>query len=366
MSLRESIVLPGSQSVHKLDIRPIKDAMRSGNGFLDDSVRSAFQEFSQGGVPKHCVEAMWTSDPAKGYRNAYASLVTEQLWPGYVADVDGENLGRLYTLDLGSDGRSRLIETEISDAVPSSMRPLMLGAYHEMTLVHHIFEQFADGRVPEVSADQGTNARLLEDFKLLTDVGRQYEMYGTGNMPPHIPTPAAFIARAVRAVRTQLYGLPSLVTDQAQRRGLDLSPAQHRAAVVRSLRSAVSPYYLPTFPLLDDIRAATTTGEGSDALNPDSYSSMGEADELMVFVNPDIVRTVNRTFEGRTDVASQTNCPVYSAQVTDSCSPVSPRPFARSLSNLALAQLDHHFYPKYKQEYEAGQVAKAVFSLPKR
>lgn len=362
MSLRETIILPGTGSIAKLDIRPIKASMSSGALGLRAETAQAFKAIADTpDTPKHCVQALWETDDAKGFRNAYTSLVTEKMWPKFLAAVSGENTGRLYRMRFNEDGISSLTEARLNGE-NSAQRALLLGVYNEMAIDHFILEEFANGNVPQVSEDEEKNRKLLEEFQLLTDIGRRHDIFRASGIPPNTPSPGVFIIRGVRATRTQFFGLPNLITDRAAEAGYILTPEQHRDAYVRSIRAAVTPYYLPTFPMVDELNGRTTVGDGADELNPDSFSSMGGPDDFVVFVQPDIVREVNGDFDAREGVQSQTNCPVFSARV-ETPTTTGLQPFPRSLNETVMEQLDRHFYPAYRREYTGGEIASPIFSL---
>lgn len=348
-NVHERLVKPGQGVlVEQRPLGPLKRQLRSGTFPVESAARKKVQAaLALPEISPTEVKTLWTEPDAKAFRNAYASEITEQIWTRYEDYLVGSESG-LFTIGF-DESRSylRRISEDALDPLSSSQVADVIAASNQAVITHIVCELFRDGRVPVISGDSEKDREYLAAYQEQTDLGSRHDMFHLA-IPEELGTPAAFIVKGLDILRTHVYGLPNLIDAVAQREGVTLDPDNHRKSFEETMRLAVTPFYVPTFPIIE--RAAETLFDmETGVLDPDKFAAHGDASEFIIFPRPQLIKEINTSLRG-VDLPVQTNCPIFSNKVHVSDED-GKLPLPAFLIQTSLRQLDKWYYPRRRKEW---------------
>jgi hypothetical protein len=343
-------VKPGEGvTVEKRSLSKTRNSLRDGSYNVADSGEQAKIKASLArtdGDRNGDIEALNIPNN-KVFRNAYASLVLDSVWPPHSELVMGKEKGVFRIKFDENEKKSNLVRVSPEEIkrMPSRQMAEAIAESNQAVLIDLICGEFSDGKVPEISKDNEKNKEYFDAFKEQTDL----EMRALGDlfiMIPHkFDSPSRFITAGLLVPRTIIFGLPNLIDDVSTRERVKLNSGQHRRAVSNSLDNVV-PYFLPTIPLAIDLLnqlVAFRTGN----LKLENWESRGNTDNYVVFPRQAMVQDANSEMSG-IDLPVQTGCPVLASRVVMDAGKA--KPFPRYLTGTVLEQLDALYYPKRTEE----------------
>jgi hypothetical protein len=279
----------------------------------------------------------------KGFRNAYASLIGDLVWPAYArACVD-----QVHTTEFDITGRSFL--KPVSESLVNMTPPELievLACANEATLTHFICQQFVGGNIPAISEDSDKDTAYFEALRMQTDLGMYAGVGFDDRLPDAVGSPSKFISAGTRTLRTHIFPLATLIDEVTGRDGVRLSNEQHRRSFLKSLRKSITPYYgLTVSVAVESGDLLIDTEAAGNCLDPDSWVYNGDPDDLWVYPVPEMIAEANKQFGAKPHLAPQTGCPFFHSRIPSPDAPDRPLiPLPRSLPDIAAAQLDIWYY----------------------
>lgn len=288
----------------------------------------------------HSTREWWDSLGAKGFRNAMATLLIEQIWDDHVKIVENKSDFPSLRLKFREDGVSWL---DPKGVLPSELDSFAvareLGDTNEAVL-NHLITQFVIQKKPlAISNDPEFNRVYWDLFGAITLCGIQNGCF-TRKVPESVDSRVAYLARGVRVIKI-VFDLPNLITKKT-REFLQLSPEQHRNAVFVNVRTLIAESYLPTLPVFEVFGRLTTDLTNYEFL-PEAYLSNEDPNNYKLYPDIDRLSSVMSQLWSSSQLPPETHCPFFSGKTKVLSLP-------RALELTLFNQLDKWFYPKYGQE----------------
>ena len=346
------LVRPGEGvSVDQERLAPIRDQLLSGSYVIDAVAQRSVQEtLADSSTPQTVALDILNLRPNKTFRNAYISLLMEQMWSPYSELATGEDIG-LYTMRFdGSEAKLTRQSLESTEDLSLHETADSIAASNQDMATYFSCELFSSGKVPEVCCDTEIDGSYFDAFREQAEL--QFAHTGTyfNTIPSYMDAPSKFVASGLQVVRTYVFGVPNLIDGVSANEDIQLTPAQHRVGVESTLARSIPPYYSLTGPLIKAINKRVADRETGQLL-PEHWMSNGDPDRFMVFPKPGIVRDVNDAATQSGNLPVQTGCPVIHSRVPSIEVPDIAIPLPRSLAQLVLRQLDVLYYPKRQREF---------------
>jgi hypothetical protein len=329
----------------------LRDELRSGTFVIDDAQERVREALADLEVSEDEALSILDLPPNKTFRNAYTSILMEQVWPSYSALATGDDVG-LYALHFNDTDATLLRQPPETVAdLPLHNIADLIAASNQGMATYYACGLFSGGRAPEVCGDPETDSIYFAAFREHTELqfSRTREFFKA--IPPLMGSPIRFLASGLQVIRTYVFGVPNLIDGVAANEGVILTPDQHRTGTESTLTRVIPMYYPLTGPLIIAINSVISDPE-THKLHPDNWTSNGNPDNYLVFPKPGIVQSVNEAFAQRDDLPIQTGCPVIHSRVPAVEASGATMPLPRSLARIALEQLDVLYYPQRQQEYE--------------
>ena len=349
--LSGSVRLGEGVAVEQVRLMPVRDVLKNGSFVIDDAQGYIREALIDPAITKADALAAMNLPANKTFRNAYISILMERIWPVYKALATGDDMG-LYKLSFdGSDAildrlppgaTSKLAVSEIADLVASSNQAM--ATYCACRL-------FRDGNIPEICGDTEKDWEYFNAFFEQTELQIKHTDKYFQTIPPYMGSPSRFVSSGLQVLRTHLFGVPNLVDSVAANEDTVLSPTQHRIGVTNTISKSITPFYIPTGPLIIAFNKLTADPEDGTLL-PDSWMSNGDPDSYLVYPKPAIVQGVNETVAQFGNLPVQTNCPVFHSRVVTAEAAGTMRSLPQALAQLAFRQLDVLYYPQRQRVWD--------------
>jgi hypothetical protein len=335
------MVKPGEGvAVEQVELGPLRQQLQEGTYDLGQLELEQIQAaFALGNLATPPLDTA----ARKGFRNAYASLISEQAWPAYSEIC----VDQAYTIEFDIAGRSSLkpVSDDLAHMTPPEVIEVLAGA-NEATLTHFICQQFVDGKVPSISENTGKDAAYFEALRMQTDLGMFAGVRFDDRLPEATGSPSKFVSAGTRTLRTHIFPVATLIDELTERDGFRLSNEQHRFSFLRCIRRSITPYYSPTVPVAVESSDLLIDSDAPvNRLNPDAWVYSGGPDDLFVYPAPVMIAKANKQFGSRPHLAPQTGCPIFHSRIPSPDTPDRLIPLPRSVPGIAAAQLDKWYYP---------------------
>ena len=352
MTVVKDLVRPGQGlDIPKITLAPIRADIKNGAFVVHEESQSYITyALSKADAPKAEIKAILDLEQNKSFRNAYASIILEPIWPIFnnlVAGPDGAN----YTIshDGAQSSLHRVNEGQTNNMSSSEIAELIATSNQDVP-THLICEALQDGNVPTITGNPHVDLYYYKAFCEQTDlVIRGGDFFPT--IPKDYNSQTRFIASGLLVLRTHVFGLPNLITEVSEREGIELTPQQHRNSVIATLHTSVAHYFQPTGPINIAINSQLINPKTRN-LKPESWKSNSNPDEFILFPLPSIVQGVNNALANH-KLPVQTACPAFHSKVEPMINSGNTISLPRALSDMMLAQLDQRYYPILVNERDA-------------
>lgn len=344
--------------VDEIVLGTVRRDMQAGTYEIDEAARAevvtALAAISDPDVPDPSTDELKHTmhlTPNKELRNAMTSFAIERAWEPY---ADLVLAGGFYAVAFDDGGRSSLQPVRGHEDLSASEIVTLIGATNQDVLTHFICKQFEDDEPLVISGDKDRDAAYYEAYKEQTLL----DIYATSNfrtIPLNAGPPSVFTTSGTVGLRTHIFGIPNLIDTRAGARGFRLSNAMHRRSFIETMQRVTARQYKLTttvaiaasLPLANDER---------NGLDPEKWSDNGDPDNFLVYPSHEWINDANARLRAREqELAAQdppeklpavSGCPAAHGRVEVFATAGKVIPIPRSLLNIALGQLDQHYYTR--------------------
>lgn len=345
----EALVRPGAGvEVEQIRLAPIKADLQNGSYIINEQSQQAVDlALSDPTMPLEDIRDALNQPDNKGFRNAYTSIILDQIWPDYQR-LAAE--GQPQQIQF-KDGKSSLApyDLDLDQQAAKVMADLIAGSNQDIP-THLVCEVFQNENVPVISGDVKKDLEYFRAFQAQTELLTTKTDSFFPTVPKEMGAPSRFIASGLLVLRSHVFGTPNLMDEVATQQNLTLNPRQHRNGFGATMLKSTVHYYLPSGPLTISINSQLVNPK-TGRLRPEQWTSNGDVENFVVYPRPAIVEAANQEAQQH-GLPPQTNCPVFHSRVPANAGSTELLPAPRSLVAGASGQLDTWYYPRRQAEHD--------------